>query len=658
VRPDAQSRIDRLPCGWLKMERRGTVMAVNATLCRMLGMDASQLVGAHLDSLLTPASRVLYQSYLQPLLLLHGHVEEFSLAFRDAEGRTVEALIYSAGAFSAHSDADGHSIQASDANHLELVVASLRKRSDIEQEMLRIKRAADHAPGMIFQFMQLRGGSCHFPYTSEAIRRMYGVSSQQARDSVERLLGLLDEKTRASLASGLRQAAAAAQDWRAIFEVQLPGQPARWHEAQATPSHLANGDILWHGHSADVTDRLAMEVAVADKATIDRMHDARSEFLARVSHELRTPLNGILGFTQLLANDKADNLSAEQRARLDVVMSSGRHLLTLVNEVLEVTSIQAAPLQFVMQPLELRPLLTQALHSVQGVAQAMRVHLLAADCPPGLRVQSHPQRLHQVLVNLLTNAVKYNRSGGTVRISASAQPQGVQVTVSDTGVGMTELQRAALFQPFNRLGAENTPVAGNGLGLVITKELLGRLDATLSVDSQAGLGSSFTVMLPAAQASLPAVAALPKRGSAPSSKLEAAAALVQPQAHGTVLYVEDDEVNAALMSAILGMRPQVQLVLAVDCASALRSVQQAVPDLLLLDMHLPDGNGMDLLTALRRLPGMQTVPAVMVSAGAREDDVQQASSSGFIGYWTKPLDVKKTLRELDAILTVAAGVVE
>jgi PAS domain S-box-containing protein len=664
--PESQSLINRLPCGWLKMDRSGTLLSVNATLCRMLGMDAADLVGRHLDSLLTAASRVLYQSYLQPLLLLHGHVEEFSLAFRDAQGHTVEALVYSAGA-SADANAGGHAgateldsdhTASSDASHLELVVASLRKRSDIEQELLRVKRAADQSPGMIYQYLQKRDGSRHLLYTSEAIRRMYGVSPQQARDSAERLLGLFDEKTRTSITNGLRAAAAASQDWRAIFEVKLPGQPPRWHEAQATPSHLANGDILWHGHSADVTDRLAMEVAMADQATTDRLHEARSEFLARVSHELRTPLNGILGFTQLLSNDKADNLSEEQRQRLDTVMSSGRHLLTLVNEVLEVTSIQSAPLQFVLQPLELQPLLAQALLSVQSVAQVMRVHLLAADCPPGLRVQSNPQRLHQVLVNLLTNAVKYNRSGGTVRISALAQPHGVQVTVSDTGVGMTELQRAALFQPFNRLGAENTAVAGNGLGLVITKELLGRMNAALSVDSQPGVGSSFSILLPAAQAPSAGVAAPAARSPSASSAHGPARAVIEPQAHGSVLYVEDDAVNAALMSAILGLRPQVSLLLAADCASAIRCVQQSTPDLVLLDMHLPDGNGIDLLTALRRVPGMQTVPAVMVSAGAREDDVQQARSSGFIGYWTKPLDVKKTLRELDAILAVTAGVVD
>jgi signal transduction histidine kinase/CheY-like chemotaxis protein len=440
--------------------------------------------------------------------------------------------------------------------------------------------------------------------------------------------------------------------------VKLPGQAARWHEAQATPSHLANGDILWHGHCADVTDRLAMEVAVTDKASVDRMQAARSEFLARVSHELRTPLNGILGFTQLLANDKADNLSAEQRERLEVVLSSGRHLLTLVNEVLEVTTIQSAQWQITLHPLELGPLLAHALQSVHGVAQIARVHLLAVDCPPGLRVQSNKQRLHQVLVNLLTNAVKYNRAGGTVRITAQAHENAVQVTVSDTGLGMTAQQLASLFQPFNRLGAEHTAVAGNGLGLVITKELLGRMGATLSVTSQPGVGTRFTVTLPAVQALLAGVATQAKRADATQSRGEGATSVVAPQAHGTVLYVEDDEVNAALMGAILGLRPQVLLLLATDCASAIRSAQKSAPDLVLLDMHLPDGNGIDLLTALRRLPGMQTVPAVMVSAGAGEDDVQQASSSGFIGYWTKPLDVKKTLLELDAILALTTGVVD
>jgi PAS domain S-box-containing protein len=234
--PESQGLLDRLPCGWLRMERSGILLSVNATLCHMLGMEAADLVGRHLDSLLTPASRVLYQTYLQPLLLLHGRVEEFSLAFCDAQGHTVEALVYSAGV--------GSGTAPTDAKQLELVVARLRRRSDIEQELLRVKRAADQSPGMIYQYLQRRDGSRHLLYTSEAIRRLYGVSPQQAHDSVERLLGLFDEKTGTSIANGLRDAADASKEGRAIFEVKLPGQAPRWHEAQAAPSHLVAGGRL------------------------------------------------------------------------------------------------------------------------------------------------------------------------------------------------------------------------------------------------------------------------------------------------------------------------------------------------------------------------------------------------------------------------------
>jgi signal transduction histidine kinase/CheY-like chemotaxis protein len=661
--PDAQSQVDRLPCGWLKMERQGAILAVNATLCRMLGAPVGSLIGKHLDSLLTRPSRVLFQSYLQPLLLLHGHVEEFSLSFQGSNGNDLHALVYSANA------------GPGEVNRLELVVASLRRRRDIEEEMLRIKRAADHAPGMIFQLLQRRDGSCHFPYTSESIRRMYGLSSRQACESAEPLLGLLDAETRGALSRSLRDAARSDRDWSAVFQVTLPGSAPRWHEAQATPRHLADGVILWHGHCADVTDRRAMEVSAADRLALERMHEARSEFLARVSHELRTPLNAILGFTQLLATDKADNLSIEQHERLEVVSSSSRHLLTLVNEVLEVTTIEAGQLHVELQSFDLLPLLERALQTVRVLAQQARVHLLLPLCPAGLRVLSNEQRLHQVLVNLLSNAIKYNHPAGTVQLAAQGGDQEVTVAVVDTGLGLTTQQRAALFQPFNRLGAEKTGVAGNGLGLVITKELLTVMGARLDVESEPGHGSTFSVRLAVAaagpvapaDADAPASSQAPKLAAklAPNSASNAApeaakqaarqtarqaATQATQLASGTVLYVEDDEVNVALMSAVLGLRPHIELHIANDIASALKVATQSRPDLLLLDMHLPDGNGIDLLSALRKLPGLQAVPAIMVSAGAHSEDLQLARTGGFVSYWTKPLDVNAVLAALDSML--------
>ena len=222
--------------------------------------------------------------------------------------------------------------------------------------------------------------------------------------------------------------------------------------------------------------------------------------------------------------------------------------------------------------------------------------------------------------------------------------QGVRLDVIDTGLGMSAEQRAALFQPFNRLGAENTAVAGNGLGLVITKHLLGLMGGSLTVQSELGQGSCFSVLMPAGHdvvaASSDAVAEV-----APADQPVAAT-----WACGRVLYVEDDAVNAILMTAVLGMRPRIQLQIATTGADALQAAQNQAPDLLLLDMHLPDTNGIDLLAAMRKIDGLEAVPAVMVSAGASQQDIDRARASGFGCYWTKPLDVDKTLAAVVELL--------
>lgn len=641
MNPVPLDSIDKLPCGWLSLDREGAVLAVNSTLCCLLGAEPQNLQGRPFDSLLTRSSRVLYQSYLQPILRLHGHVEEFALAFDLGAGKTLDALIYCSTA----KRGDG---ELNSGETTELIVASLRKRRSIEDEMLRVKRAADHAPGMIFQLMQLPDGNLHFPYTSEAIRRMYGVTSEQASKTAESLLCFLDTPARAEMCKSMEEAARNEADWHAVFAVTRTGMPVRWHEAMATPRRLADGVILWHGHCADVTDRRELENAVAETAALERVHQARSEFLARVSHELRTPLNGILGFAQLLAADQPDNLSAVQRERLELLGSSGRHLLTLVNEVLEVTSIEAGQLNVDLQSLELRPLLQRALTTVQADAHACQVKLLPVECDGSLHVQCNAQRFHQVLVNLLSNAVKYNRPEGTVQLLAQRTEQGVRVDVVDTGRGLSPQQRAALFQPFNRLGAENTNVAGNGLGLVITKHLLELMRADLTVSSELGLGSCFSISMIEGQR-LPTACA-----EEVAFKEWAADAPARLHTSGKVLYVEDDEVNSILMTAVLGMRPRIEMRIARSGAQALQAAREQIPDLLLLDMHLPDTNGIELLAALRQIDGLQTVPAIMVSAGARQQDIERARASGFGGYWTKPLDIDGALAELDQLLGLAS----
>jgi len=625
--------LDPLPCPRLRLDARGGIVAVNAALCRLVGVPAEQVQGQAFDSLLTVAARVLYQSYLQPLLQLHGHVEEFSLSLKAAGGEPVDVLVYTS--------------RAVEGDGIDMVLATIRQRRRIEDEMLRIKRAADQAPGLIFQLMRLPDGSQHFPYASEAIRHLYGVTAEAARATAENVFQHIDRDDRQAVDAAMCAAARQGQDWRGSYRVRLADGTLHWHEAQATPRQLANGVTLWHGHVADVTHRRSMESAVADKRAMERDLQARSEFLARVSHELRTPLNGILGFAQLLATDRADNLSAEQRDRLAVVRSSGQHLLDLINEVLDVTRLEAGQLSIPMSPLALRPQLEHALHLVEAQAQAAGVELQPLRCEPGLAAIANEQRLHQVLVNLLSNAIKYNRRGGTVLLSAAADVAGVRVAVQDTGLGLTLEQQSHLFQPFNRLGAERGSTEGSGLGLVISRHLLTLMGSDLVVHSQSGVGSTFSMHLRTAGVTEASAAT---RTVPPSPAARAAPAPGADVLRANLLYVEDNPVNAILMEAIVGMRPGLRLRVAQDGADALREAVAAPPDLLLLDMHLPDTDGIALLHALRERPTLRDIPAVAVSAAARSEDIERARAAGFAAYWTKPLDVDQTLAEIDRLL--------
>ena len=625
--------IDALPCAWLQLDENATVVAANAELARLVGRSLDALVGQPFDHLLNGASRVLFESYLQPLLHLHGNVEEFSLTLASAAGADVDVLIYTR----------RHTAQAepADGGRVDMVLAPIRRRRKIEDELLRVKRAADHAPGLIFQLLQLPDGSQHFPYASEAIRRLYGVTADEARASAEAVLRFVEPEDRATMAAQMRAAAHLGIEWRGAFRVRLADGRECWHEGQATPRSLANGVLLWHGHMADVTERRAMEAAVADRQALERVHRARSEFLARVSHELRTPLNGILGFAQLLETDDAGNLTAQQRDRLAVIGASGRHLLQLINEVLEVTSLESGQLTVALQSMPLQPMAQRALQSIESMANAAGIVLLPCVVPTGLTVLANEQRLHQVLVNLLSNAVKYNRPGGTVQLRAEVDAQAVRIVVADSGRGLSPAQQADLFQPFNRLGAETSHTEGSGLGLVISKHLATLMQGSIAVESRLGVGSSFAILLCAGDAPAAAAPEAPPRRAAPSALAAT---------RGQVIYAEDNEVNAVLMQAILGLRPNVTLTVAADPAQALQAALASPPDLLLLDLHLPGMNGIELLAAMRSHERLRRVPAVAVSAAARQDDIAHARAQGFCDYWTKPLDVDQTLAALDRLL--------
>jgi signal transduction histidine kinase/ActR/RegA family two-component response regulator len=395
--------------------------------------------------------------------------------------------------------------------------------------------------------------------------------------------------------------------------------------------------------------RSDVEALLTAKQAAEEASQAKSEFLSRMSHELRTPLNAILGFAQLL---ELDDLTADQRESVDHILRAGRHLLDLVNEVLDLSRIEAGRLQLSPEPVLVGDVLREALDLVRPLAAERRVRLaVGADAGAAAprRVVADLQRLKQVLLNLLSNAIKYNREGGGVVLACEAAPdERLRLVVTDTGPGIPADRLARLFTPFERLGAEQSGVEGTGLGLALSQRLVAAMGGTLGVESRPGQGSSFWVELPPAGED--EEEAPPADGGAPGAAPDA------PAGPGrTVLYVEDNLSNLALVRRVLARRPRIALLTAMQGQLGLDLARSHRPALVLLDLHLPDVAGEDVLRALRAAPETRDVPVVVVSADATPRQVERLLAAGARSYLTKPLDVPRLLQVVDETLAGAPG---
>lgn len=397
----------------------------------------------------------------------------------------------------------------------------------------------------------------------------------------------------------------------------------------------------------------AMEEARAQRAAAESASQAKSAFLSRMSHELRTPLNAVLGFAQVMELDREHPLPPAQHTRLEAIQQAGWHLLDMIDDVLDISRLDAGQVRLDTRPVAVAEALKAVSSLVETQARQQRVTLswpvdLAADCA----VQADPTRLRQILTNLLSNAIKYNRRGGTVRIEVQpARPAGgaasVSIAVSDTGMGMSDAQQAQLFQPFNRLGRESLVPDGTGIGLVITRHLAQLMGGELRVRSEEGHGSTFTLSLPAATLS---TAPAPAPVSARPTTVQPGAA-VRPAR--TVLLVEDNATNAEVIRSALKSRPWVTLQAAATVKEAwalLRAPNTPRPELILLDINLPDASGLSLLQQVRAHPELQGTPVIVISADAMPEQIDAALAAGASCYLTKPVQMPALLQQIDELL--------
>jgi len=480
-----------------------------------------------------------------------------------------------------------------------------------------------------------------------------------------------------------------------ITSGRLHGGRTRTYETRARPVLDDMGRVTGTVTvSRDVTDRMQMEQSLrsaSDEAA--RASDAKSEFLSRMSHELRTPLNAILGFAQLL---ELDMLPVEQQASVDQIQRAGQHLLSLINEVLDISRIESGRLSLSLEPVDVGGLLDEVTMLLTPAAEAAGLSLTVASGEErGAFVRADRQRLLQVLLNLGSNALKYNERGGSVsfRTSFSAQDR-VRFEVRDTGPGIPLDQQDQLFVPFSRLGAERSAVEGTGVGLALSKQLVELMGGAIGVESLPGHGSTFWVELGSARSKptdkgarlerpAPTYSGVPEvqdeewpreeRGAANGSAgvvpegtgpgLADSLGVPAPSsgdAYGpgeekrglVVLHIEDNASNALLVEQVLARRPAVRLVSSAEAGLGLELAREYRPDLILLDLHLPDFPGDELLFRLKAIPELAGTKVVVVSADATPGRIRRMLDLGVEGYLTKPVDVEALLHLVD--LEIAA----
>ncbi len=431
------------------------------------------------------------------------------------------------------------------------------------------------------------------------------------------------------------------QHERHVFDLSDGRCLERIEAAQVINGECVGVVICWR----DLTEQRQAAAARADKERAEAANRAKDEFVAHMSHELRTPLNAIIGFSDNLMHDPLQPLRDGQWQQVQHIRRAGGSLLALINDVLDVSRLGAGQMTLSIDDIDLAPLLHDAAARLQAQALAggvtVELHLPAEGCST---VRADPQRLGQVLANLLSNAVKYNRPGGKVDVRVSQDGARTRIDVADTGLGMDAAQVGALFQPFNRLGRDQSGVEGTGIGLVIARGLASLMAGTLTATSRPGVGSVFRLDLPggartASPAPVAAGVARPDGAALPTAARE--------DVSGCVLYVDDNEVNRLLLEAMLMRRPGVRLVLAEDGESGLRAVRSEQPDLVLLDIRLPGMDGYAVLKALRCDSDHRELPCLAVSAHAMPAEIARAALSGFDGYLTKPLDLSLLLEEID-----------
>ncbi|MDP1898781.1 MAG: PAS domain S-box protein [Sulfurimicrobium sp.] len=473
-------------------------------------------------------------------------------------------------------------------------------------------------------------------YWSEAIFDIFGRDPATFKPSVEAFLEAVHPDDVALVRESERHAAITGTH-DVVHRIIRPDGEVRYVHERAKSIHGSDGQIQrLIGTVQDITElKQAEQALVTAKNEAERASRAKSEFLSSMSHELRTPMNAILGFSQLLAYD--DTLNEDQLGSVQEILKAGNHLLNLISEVLNLGKIEFGNIDLSIKPLCYAEVLDECIALVQPLTKAKGI-TIDAITPHHVKLRADRACLKQVLINLLSNAIKYNRPNGIVRLRiAPALDDQLRIMVSDSGQGIPASRMEELFQSFNRLGAETGSISGTGIGLSTCRQLVELMGGNIGAESEAGAGSTFWVELPSENVP-------PPLGTA-SSAIDRGNPATAKQF--TILYIDDNLANFKHISKLLARRHGIHLLSAHTSSIGLELAAAKHPDLIVLDINMPDMNGFEVLARLRAEPWAQRTPIVALTANATERDIQQGMEAGFSNYLIKPLDVPRFLGLVD-----------
>lgn len=611
-------------------DKHGNIIDVNEKFCEISGYDRSELIGQNhriVKSGEHPAE--FYQQLWRTIS--QGHIWQGVICNRAKDG----SLYWVESSITPFLDAAGKPYQY--VSIRTDITRQIRSEQAVELAKERLRRGQIYANIGTWEW-NIGSGEL---FWTEQIAPLFGYAKGELETSYENFLNAIHPDDRDKVIAAVNDCVEKGSRYHIEHRVVWPDGTIRWLLEKGDVLRDSDGKpIKMIGVVQDVTEiQLAKEAA-------ERANRAKSEFLSSMSHELRTPLNSIIGFSQLLA---LSDLSDKQKKQLGTITQSGKHLLSLINDVLEFAKLENGKIHLNIQPIDVKPIIEQVVALSESHAYANNIHIKLASWQDQHYIQADPVRFQQILVNLMSNGIKYNRPNGLLTLNWQTETRAQQpfwrLTIQDTGYGIAEEDIPRLFVPFDRLGHESSTIEGTGIGLSITKDLVEQMGGYIEVDSNPNVGTAFSIGLPLAHQSHIPYPTLSNDLTEPS-----------PTQHGAhqpikVLYVEDNPANMKLMAEIAQLVSSMELRIAPTAENGLKQAEQWLPELILLDIHLPGMNGDEAIAHFRALPAYHQRQATIcaVTANVLPEQVEHYQHLGFDEVIGKPFEVSQIIQLIERV---------